>query len=200
MAGVKTPRMVEIVPMLPGPEPWERRDTEDEECFAAFVAYREMAPDERRIAGASTKRHTTVEKWYREHEWAARVRAYDAVFDKQRTAERLEVHRRKSAEVAADHMMVLADARELFAKEIAKLLEASRGSPMHGLIKVNDLIKLGSMVITMDRLLRNQTTENIGTTDVDYLKLSPDELDTMNELLERAGKKTEGEGGAPPAH
>ncbi len=181
-------------------DPWERQDAESEEAWLAFRAYRDMIPEERRITHAAARSTPTLSKWYRDHSWEERCRGFDAKFDAINVEERERMYRRKAKEIAIDHMCMLADARELVKRELTKLLETSRESKMHGLIKPRELQGLFDMVVKLDRLVRGETTENIGTT-LDYSGLSPDELDTLNVLLEKATKKDDAPAGDPdPVH
>lgn len=173
------------------PEPWERQASETEEAWLAFRSYRDSPPDQRSITRAASVRLSTLSKWYREHSWEDRCRAYDAMFDKVRVEEREAIYRRKARENAIDHMLILADMKDLVGREFAKLREASRDSDMHGLVKAADLIKLAETMIKLERLVAGQTTENVGTTDLDLAKLSLDEIRTMNELMTKAGMKVD---------
>lgn len=181
----------------PVTDPWERQASETEEAWLAFRAYREMIPQERRIKHAATKAIPTLSKWYRDHSWEERCKAYDAKFDKIDVEERERMYRRKAKEIAIDHMSMLSNARELVQRELTKLLETSRQSEMHGLIKPRELQGLFEMVIKLDRLVRGETTENVGTT-IDYSGLNPDELETLEKLLTKATKKSDDAG--EPVH
>lgn len=175
----------------PIPEPWERQDAESEEAWAAFRTYRDMPADARMITRAATRSTATLSKWFNEHGWNQRCRAYDAKFDQIRVDEREAMYRRSAQQIAIDHMLMLSDARELVQREIAKWTEASRSSPMHGLVKVADITKLFDMVVKLDRLIRGETTENVGSKDLNYANLSPEELDTLNTLLDKACKEAD---------
>lgn len=173
------------------PQPWERHDGESEEAWAAFKTYREMPPDARMITRAATRSTATLSKWFNEHNWHERCRAYDANFDQIRVEEREAMYRRKAQQIAIDHMVMLSEARELVQRELAKWNAASRDTNMHGLVKVNDLNRLFEIVVKMDRLVRGETTENVGSKDLNYANLSPEELDTLNELLDKACKEAD---------
>lgn len=169
-------------------DPWDRQEGETDEAWAAFRAYREMVPDERLMKRSATKKIEVISKWFRDHNWEARCRAYDAHFDKVRIEEREALYRRSAREIAIDHMVALADMRDLFTREIAKLNDVSRASPdMPGLIRPHDLIKLGEVAVKLDRLVRGQTTENVGQGELDLSALSLDEVRALHALLEKAG-------------
>ncbi len=175
----------------PPPQPWERQEAETEEAWAAFRTYRDMPPDARMMTRAATRSTATLSKWFNEHGWAARCREYDAKFDSIRVEEREAMYRRQAQQIAIDHMLMLSDARELVQREVAKWTAASRDSAMHGLVKVADLTKLFEMVVKLDRLVRGETTENVGSKDLNYANLSTDELDTLNALLDKACKEAD---------
>lgn len=171
------------------PEPWERQAAESDEAWLAFRAYRDMPPDERLLKRAAVVRMSTLSKWYRDHNWADRCTAYDAKFDKLRVEERERMYRRTAREVAIDHMVMLADTRELYTREFQKLLEASRQSEMHGLIKPETLVRMAETMVKLDRLVRGESTEHVATsTEMDLSKLSIDEIRTLHELLGKAEK------------
>lgn len=171
------------------PEPWERQEGESEEAWLAFRAYRDMPPDERQVKRAAVARMHRLSQWYRDHNWSDRCKSYDAKFDAIRVEEREAMYRRASRQVAIDHMVLLADARELITREMSKLVSASRDTEVHGLIKPEALIKLCETTVKLDRLVRGETTENVGKTDVDLSKLSLDEIRTLHGLLAKAEKK-----------
>lgn len=175
------------------PEPWERQASESDEAWLSFRAYRDMVPDERKITNAAAKSTATLSKWYRDHNWEERVRAHDAKFDKIRIEEREQIYRRKAREIAIDHMVMLSNARDLVARELNKFAEVSRETDAIGLVKVAELTKLFELVVKLDRLVRGETTENVGSTAIDYSALDPEELDKLNELLEKATKNADPE-------
>jgi hypothetical protein len=109
-----------------------------------------------------------------------------------RIEEREKIYRRSAREIAIDHMVLLASVRELTTKEFGKLVESSRNSEMPGLVKPNTLVRMAEVVVKLDRLVRGETTENVGTTDMDLSQLSPEELRTMHELMTKAEKKDDG--------
>lgn len=174
------------------PEPWEQQPEESPEAWLAFRAYRDMPPNERQIRRAGTAPATTLSRWYRDHNWRQRVLAFDAVFDRIRVEERETVFRKSARDMEIDHIVALADLRDLFTREVSKLNEASRNSPeMPGLIKPGELIKMAEVVIKLERLARGQTTENVGTTDLDLSGLTLDEVCALQALMTKAGMKVD---------
>lgn len=170
-------------------KPWDRLPVENDESWEAFQNYVLMAPDERKITLAAPRRTAVLSKWYREHEWERRVHAWDAEFGRMRHEEREAIFRRKAREIAIDHMLILSDVKDLLAREFSKLNAASRSSEMHGLLKPAEMNKMLEIGIKLDRLVRGETTENVGSTDLDMTKLSLDELDELDRLMSKAGMK-----------
>lgn len=183
------------------PEPWERQANESEEAWLSFRAYRDMHPSERLIKRAGVHRVTTLSKWYRDHNWDDRVKAYDAHFDKLSVEERERIYARAAKEIATDHMMILADMREFLFGEWRKYVEASRSTEMHGLAKPETLVRMAETVVKLDRLVRGESTENVNTkTEIDTSKLSLDELRTLEGLLSKAGKNADEDDDHVPRH
>lgn len=180
------------------PDVWSKQPAETEEAWLAFRAYRDMVPDERKISHAATRSTPVLSRWYRDHNWQQRVDAYDKHFDKINVDERERIYRRKAKEIAIDHMLMLANARELVKRELQKYVDASREHNMHGLVKMKELQGLFDMVVKLDRLVRDQPTEIVGSRDLDYSQLAPEELDTLQALLEKASR--EADPNAAPGH
>lgn len=173
------------------PDPWERQAGEGDEAWVSFQAYRDAPPDERTITRVASKRVSVLSKWLRDHNWEERCRAFDAVHDKWRLEEREALFRKTARERAMDHMVVLADMKDLVTREFQKLNEASKDNDMIGLVKAETLVKIAETLIKYERLVCGQTTENVGTTDLDLSKLSVEELRTMNAIMTKAGMKVE---------
>lgn len=88
-------------------EPWERRDDETDKAFAAFQTYRDMDPHERSYAAVADDVESSVrwiKQWGSEHDWQARVEAYDDHLDQLRQ----EATERARARIA-DHLLELVD-------------------------------------------------------------------------------------------
>ncbi len=174
-------------PPLPVPEPWERQPAETEEAWLAFRAYRDMPPEERQIRRTAAKAISTLSRWYRDHNWDERVKAHDAVMDKISVEERKKIYERSAREIAIDHMEILADLRDIAKTELALFADSMRQQSMPGSIKPRDLVRFVEVGIKMDRLVRGETTENVGTTDLDVSKLSLQEVKDLEKLMRKAG-------------
>jgi hypothetical protein len=168
---------------------WDRWEGEPDDAWNAFRAYLDMPPDRRRIDKTSVARKETIGRWYRDFDWYKRVTAFDEQNEAIYTAElRREYLNKAAVEHARYTETQLSDMQELWDREIVKLLDSVRKSDQY-ILKVRDLLKLGEMKFKMERLLSGQTTENVGTTEIDYDNLSADELLKLNELMEKAIKK-----------
>lgn len=168
--------------------PWGRLACDTDESWLAFVAYRDGRPP-RRLRSVCCAPVLDVQRWYIEHGWRERVSAYDAHLDTVMREERETVLRQKTQEIAAEHMAVLANARQICDLEISRILETTRNCKGPNVVmKTGELIKLMELVIKMERLVRDQTTENLGT-GIDLSKLTDEELEEYQRLL----KKTDGD-------
>lgn len=168
------------------PEPWERQPDESEEAWLAFRAYRDMPPEQRLIRRTAVKSVAVLTRWYRDHDWIGRCKAFDAHVDSVSVEERKRILEMASRDLAYDHALMLADARELVTRELGKLVSVSRDSEMHGLLKPSEVIKLFETTVKLDRLVRGESTENIRE-EVDISKLSLDEVRELGRLMRKAG-------------
>lgn len=177
----------------PVPLPWERQLIDTNESWQAFVLYRDMPPPRktRRVFGPTV---LNVAKWYSEHAWEKRVAAYDAHLDKIRREERERIMAQSARDVAVEHMALLADARDVVSHELSLLANQAREQRVAGFIKPGDLIKLAEMTMKFDRLVRGETTENVGTGELDLSKLSDDEFDRYQELVAKMRAEESGPG------
>lgn len=183
-APAKGPEPVEL------PAPWERQPTESEEAWLAFRAYRDMPPEQRILRRSAVKTVEVLSRWYRDHNWIDRCKAFDAHVDHVSIEERKRILEMASRDLAYDHAIMLADARELVSRELGKLVTVSRDTDMHGLLKPSEVIKLFDTTIKLDRLVRGQSTENIKE-EVDVSKLSLDEARELARLMRKAGALSE---------
>lgn len=146
-------------------EPWERQDYDTEESWPLFVAYRDQTRPRRGVLSAFRGRPVDpvkVARWYREFFWKERAAAYDDHLDEIRRAEIEAMHAEQAREVAAKHMALLADAREVSARELQKLLARAQESQLE-ILKPRDLIRLMETTVRFDRLVRGESTDNIDT-------------------------------------
>jgi len=159
---------------------WDRLPTEDDTQWGAFRNYRDMLPP-RRIKDASIKSTATLSAWYNQFNWAARVLAYDQHLDQMRRAEREALIKADARERAARHLSLVHGVQDVLDRELAKLAADSTASEAWGLLKVGEFTALMESAIKLERLVRGETTENVGVKR-DLSKLSLDELRTLRDL------------------
>lgn len=72
--------------------------------------------------------------------------------------------------------------------EAEKLLESSKAMGGNPYLKPADIAKIATAVITLDRLVRGQSTEKVETVErVDLSHMSDEDLEAFNELSKKAG-------------
>lgn len=72
------------VPLADDVKAWEQQPRETVRAYAAFVAYRDLPPDDRTIRAAAEKHNKSASQmanWSRRWQWRKRVRAYDLHLD-----------------------------------------------------------------------------------------------------------------------
>jgi hypothetical protein len=171
-------------------ELWERQPCDTENSWRAFVAYRDMyAPRRLAIPGyPSSALHT----WYKEHDWALRVAAYDAYMDAIVRTETEAIMKESVHDMTVAQKRILLDAREVVARELQKLSQQAREGVAPGNIKVGDLVKLADLTIKMERLLKDMPTDNVQVAwDPD--KLSTEELRQLTALMQKAAPEDSSE-------
>jgi hypothetical protein len=168
---------------------WDRWEGEPDDAWNAFRVYRDLPPNRRQIRKVASMSFDKLCRWHREFDWFTRCQAFDEA-NKELFTE--EVRRQYLATAAIEYARSveeqIGDMRELWDREVAKLLERSRDSEMN-MLKPTELLKLGELKFRAERLVSGQTTENVGTSDVDYDNLSSEELLQLNELMTKAIKK-----------
>jgi hypothetical protein len=163
---------------------WERQPSEDDEAWKAFQSYRDQTPP-RRMIHAAVKRTEKLSHWYNEHAWGERVAAYDRRLDAIRREQREAILKEDEKDRAARQLGQLKAVQDILDLELAKLTRDARASEAFGLVKVSDLNKLLANAITLERLIRGQSTENVSQADIDLDALSPDELRQLRELQQK---------------
>lgn len=168
------------------PQPWERQPTETDEQWLAFQAYRDSGP-QRSIVRSATKATATISEWYRRFRWNERTLAYDRHLDTIVREERETLLAQQARDIAADHMALLADAKDFVAREVKKYADMSKETDMPTL-PVNAVAKLLEATVKLDRLIRGESTEKVEESSIDLSKLSPEELEQLAALYAKAGK------------
>lgn len=178
---------------MPGePLQWERQAGEDEEAWGAFQRYRDQTPP-RRVIHAAAKRTELLSRWYNEHAWRERVAAYDVHLDAIRRETREAVLKEDEKSRAARQLGQLKMVQDILDRELAKLWKESTEAVPFGTIKVGELNKLMANAITLERLIRGESTENHAAVSVELDKLTPDELRQLRALRAKMGGEPEDE-------
>lgn len=103
-------------------------------------------------------------------------------------AEREAALKTDAERVTAEHIAILADARELAEREMAKFLADSQASPASGSMRFGDLVKLVDLVVKLDRLMQNKPGE-IAEERIDLSGLTVEELHDLQRLTDKAKGK-----------
>ena len=165
---------------------WFRQACDTEEAWAAFQAYRDQKPP-RRLIRPGPNPTSDLAKWYRDNNWKERCIAYDVHLDSIVQEERDELLRNDTREVTAQHRAILQDARRVAELEVSKLLAAANASPNAPGLRPTELIKMIDSVVKLDRLLRDQSTENT-TVKPDLSGLPVDDLLKLAEIRKKLEK------------
>jgi hypothetical protein len=169
---------------------WTQIDGEPDDAFRAFVSYRGQLPprDIRRVTIHGVALPVSrVGAWAQVWAWKARAAAYDAHFEKLAQQEREHATKSEAQRVAATHSEVLHQTIELLRREIQKMHAQAMASE-HPTLRPNEVTKLLTQVVQLQRLVLGETTANIGTSKVD--DLSPEDLAALDEIYTKAGLNT----------
>jgi len=169
----------------PTKPPWHRLEGEPDDAWQSFCEYRDQdAPRNARFLDLPMAKRL---EWYTLYKWGERCAIFD---DHIRTAvaqERAAFLRETTSEIGAKHMQLLAEGRALVSNELKKILATSKASELE-IMKPKDLSDLLSKMITLDRLVRGETTSNEGH-DIDLAALSPEELRAWQTMIAKTKKK-----------
>lgn len=175
------------------PKPWEFQpwiDTPESYngfvWFLGFLAPRRVAP----IAHAFQKSVATVNKWAKDGFWHQRAAAYDQDLARIRKEELDRVYRLEGADLAKQHLDLIALGNTLVEDQIQKhLAEAiDRTQPSK---KLGEIVKLRGELFKEERLVRGQSTEIVDQ-ELDLSKLDDEELDQLDRLRKKARKEGSG--------
>lgn len=173
--------------------PWDKLPEEHDNAWRQFVVYRDM-PWPRRVAtvfhAAEHMGHThtisTFYSYYTKFRWKERAAAYDNHIDALRLGEQEALLKQTARDVAIQHLSLIADTKELAAREVQKLLTMSREN-QGAALRSAEVLKLAESIVKLDRLVHDQTTENVATSPKwDFAKLDADELRAFLELMKKA--------------
>ncbi len=172
-----------------GLRPWERQPEENDDHWKSFQQYRDQTPP-RRIVHVGAKRREDVLRWYNEFRWKDRCDAYDRYLDDMRREQREAILKENEKERASRQLAQIKSVQDIVDRELAKLDRDTRESPAFGTVKVSELNKLIANTITLERLVRGESTENVGhaASDLDLEVLSVEELRQWQELHKKMKK------------
>lgn len=190
--GPPTPRVVELSEDVAQRQTWERRGDEGEQEWAAFQAYRDMHPRSLHncgFVGNVRVASATLSTWYRKFDWERRVNAYDVVLDRIAFAQRKKALERSADDWMAQKLGALETLDKILDLELGKYLESAASGNGVGLIKPADLKGLLETSVKMRRLLKGETTENIGVGDTDISDMPLEEVIAWRERLKAMPKK-----------
>lgn len=175
---------------MPIVEPWERQDEEPETAYVAFKGYVYQTPPRRLVHSSVLHGTAQLSALYNEWRWAERALAYDRHVQKIRDAEREVLLKEDEKSRTAAQLTMIKGMQQVANRELAKLVRDTEASTAFGTIRVSELNKLIGQAITLERLIRGESTENISTVDVNVKKLT---LEELRELQRLQAKMAEGD-------
>jgi len=173
------------------PRPWERRASEPDAHWLAFVKYREMGtvlgatPGKRMMSKLAKEPGTpsskTLTKWARQWEWKARAHAYDRYLD--RAA--LDTTERTLRQMKKRHVKLAMRLQTLATLELEKMVTQAEKAGRMPDFKSSEVTKALVEGVKLERLSRGESTEHIEG-KLDLKKLSLAELKTLKSLTSKA--------------
>ena len=157
--------------------PWNMREGETANAFAAFCVYRDL-DGKRSVAKAAKilgKNVTTMGEWSSKNGWIARAKAWDAEIDRRATeAEAREVEKMKRRQIR------LAMGMQSVGRKGLLKLDPDDMTPRD----VTRLLKEGT---TMERVNRGEPGQIVRhEEEVDMSRLSDDDLEALHALRRKA--------------
>lgn len=163
---------------------WEQLEGESDAEWAAFGEYRDLGPgrDLKTVCSKVGRSLATIKRYSSRHRWTERAAAWDAELTRRGDDAALD----EAEQIKRDHLRVLKKARRVAEKKIDALLEHPEQLTTFG------AARLLFAAVTAERLAIGEATERVdGTGAWDLSKLSPEELEALEELRSKA----QGEGG-----
>lgn len=165
--------------------PWSRQPGENEEEWEKFKAYRDSTKPRKLLrpgVGNWGSMCDLAAKW----RWYERVAAMDRWISSVADSE-IEAQTRMSAkERSAQWLGLCQDARDLVSMELQRLLERAKASSVDGTIKPEAMIRLLEVAFKAERLLHEESTENVrDNSGLDLSGMTADELRKAVELAEK---------------
>lgn len=168
-------------------KPWHRLEAEPEDAWRAFQAYRDqVGPRSIPRVGGQVQR---IYEWANAYAWRERVREFDRHLESIKDEEREALLKEDARDTTAQRLRILASAKSLAGRELAKLDRLSQESgEMPGPFTLAQITRLVDVSVKLDRLERGQSTEHIET-DFDFSKLTPEERAHYQELLKKVSRE-----------
>ncbi len=174
---------------------YEKRETETEQAFEAFAAYRDFGLERSHVKVGEKlgKNLTLISKWSHQHQWVKRCHAYDRDVDRRKhigDLKGVEDMRRR-------HTRMALDLQELGGLELHKMLKQAKKAKAAGTLDQGLVMKLIDMGSRLERLNRGEPGEIIqqtGDDAFDYSTLSLSELKTLHSIQKKARKAREANG------
>ncbi len=148
-------------------EIWDRRDTESEPAFAAFMAYREMGLDRsiRAVAAKLERSLTLIGGWSSKHDWPARAAAWDRQLDSANRSGQLAEARRQGTQMQRRHSRVARLSLRIAEVELTRQLNLIQGGVrVEGefdetalpTLELGEVRKLAETMVKLERLVEGE--------------------------------------------
>ena len=170
-------------------KPWDRQPFDTDEVWAAYRAYL-VQPLPRSLSTLHRQLGCTelqCQSWARRGAFERRAQLFDNHLH-ETFKQNVYAYADKVAEhYTKRHIALLTRAEELAFNELEKFIETSRSTERET-IKLSDLIKLTENMVKLQRLLHDESTENISAQvkSFDATKLTLTEIRAMKLLNEKA--------------
>lgn len=188
----------EVAIAIPGKKrPWDRLPKEKEEHFAAFQDY--LGSEARSIQAIAEKNGwklsycADLAKLYN---WQGRSNAYDFHKTEQQIPEIISSKETSLQHAAEDHIALCKAAQKTAAvgfnilqkyiKEYEYAREAGEDLPPRPFLKPDELVKMAEFGIKHERLIMGEATSRAENKNISYDKLSDEELQQLQKLLEKS--------------
>lgn len=170
------------VPTVVEFRPWDRQPEETEDEYTTFYGYLHQAPPRRLLHCTARMGTGRLYQVAADWNWGVRVAAYDRHVHEIREQEREALLREDERSRTATHLSMLKGVQQVVQRELAKLVRDTAKSEAFGTVRVSDLNKLLTQSVTLERLVRGESTENVAMVDVDITRLTVDELRELQRL------------------
>ena len=161
---------------------FERQPEESDPQWDSFITYRDMK--ERSLEKVSKKlgksRHL-MERWSSANDWRTRVEAWDMEVDRRRRRTELDA----VEEMRRRQLQLATSVQGLGAMELQKIIVASQQSPNMPILSADQILRLVTEGIKLERINRDQPGEISETRNT---VLDPDYVEARIEHLLKARK------------